>query len=845
MDVVSKGIDGLFTEPPASALETVLVSIGALLRDDPARLSEVEDALTRAHRDVHLDLQSHQNALIAILSLPEMQNHAKVVDTWTHLALKPLLKDTRVESTTLTKAKELAISVLVDPDIAQHVIQYRKHILQLYLMDAPSDMQSDDALDMAQLEDSERDSKRFFKDNLADIIIKFALQSPQEFCGAVNRAFDLPQSRLELLVLLRSVVAHDDFDFPAFLQSDLFSKILLSLSVDKSAFVMTLGVSVLVMSLPYFAVRAPNDLAARLPELLVMLARVLASNALQRPPAHEILSKGLVESGDPDDEGIMDDGGSPELSRHIQCSDLEVRPELQWSRLERTPLPLSSGLSSADHLFGYLYGLFPCNTVIFIRHPFQYIEDHQISCPFVVGWEKTIDEGQMRSRAMLLSRTLALSPWALMYDRDAELRDHSRWNGMQPCDVSTNESALPAQPLAAISSESASLHQGELSINSSQGSGRSRVSVRDMIATTIALKAGGNIEVLDAPSHWVPDSALIQAVDADSPPPSAPSTDSVDIPVMITSFREKALEAVGILQRECVLLRNALNYQLVINRLLLQNVSKLQQERSATSRRDVELQQLRKERKVRRTEIDKLTKQLNAEQLRVAQLQRNLTTEAADHVKARKDARAREKKWDEETNELRVARDQLDQSLAAHSVRLRDVTKQLFAEETKLKESQHKIDRLAQFEEQIERQKQQLQAWDRDVQLYKAQKLRIEDMVSGYEVMRERLKTYQGNNEALARENRDLETRLAQQERASRTVNHVVDPSRAALAHLQQNFIELQTELLQLKESYKRLRTHNQALRAKNEEYSAQMNLNNTPADDNVNNVTTTAESEA
>ena len=84
----------------------------------------------------------------------------------------------------------------------------------------------------------------------------------------------------------------------------------------------------------------------------------------------------------------------------------------------------------------------------------------------------------------------------------------------------------------------------------------------------------------------------------------------------------------------------------------------------------------RDERKERRTQVEKLTKQLNHEQLRVAQLHRNLNTEAADHVKARKDVRAREKRWDEETNGLRATNVRLEAALSAQGVRLSEVDKQ-------------------------------------------------------------------------------------------------------------------------------------------------------------------------
>lgn len=179
MDGLADEINGLFSDPQTSVLDTVLVRIGTLLRDDPERRADVETVLTDAHRNMHPGVQTHQSAFIALLALDEMRNVSKTVDTWTDLALRPVLKDTRVEPGTLAKAKALIVAALVNVEDEQHAGDYRRRIMQLYLLDAPSETLVTDSLDMAELEDIERSKRVFFKDNLTEVLVDFALQRPQ------------------------------------------------------------------------------------------------------------------------------------------------------------------------------------------------------------------------------------------------------------------------------------------------------------------------------------------------------------------------------------------------------------------------------------------------------------------------------------------------------------------------------------------------------------------------------------------------------------------------------------------------------------------------------------------
>jgi hypothetical protein len=212
-----------------------------------------------------------------------------------------------------------------------------------------------------------------------------------------------------------------------------------------------------------------------------------------------------------------------------------------------------------------------------------------------------------------LSRALALSPWALSHDQQTELEDHARFINLKPFEIVAQVIALDVsrsapsvgQPVNHTIQGSTSNNRlepaaetrsmGEDTASSSQ---RSRVSVREMIATTIALKSGADLEIVDPPGHWLPEPTLLTA-DVTSPPSSVPLVETLAIPTAPSDagegLRAKALQAVAILQRESLLLRNELNYQLWLKRGLLQNVARLQQERVAAFKSDLEMQHLVRE----------------------------------------------------------------------------------------------------------------------------------------------------------------------------------------------------------------------------------------------------------
>ena len=155
-----------------------------------------------------------------------------------------------------------------------------------------------------------------------------------------------------------------------------------SLFFDYSSTVCTIGISLVVKLLPFFAAYAREDLKNMLPTLLAILARLMCWK--ERPP---------IKGRDPNDVDV-------EFERELENEAnraFSISPQIKWERLEMTfnlnPHPPSP---SPRPLFTVLYYLYPANLLIFLRTPVKYLTTSGVDCPYHEPWEQTLDQDQIR-----------------------------------------------------------------------------------------------------------------------------------------------------------------------------------------------------------------------------------------------------------------------------------------------------------------------------------------------------------------------------------------------------------------------------------------------------------------
>lgn len=117
--------------------------------------------------------------LAVLYSLREALAPSSIVSLWFYLAMRPALRNSRLDKTTHDYVKDLVVMTIQSADEESRSSEIQKRIMDLYLLDAPSEHSAVDALEDADLDPEERERRRVWKENLQDILITDGLKRPR------------------------------------------------------------------------------------------------------------------------------------------------------------------------------------------------------------------------------------------------------------------------------------------------------------------------------------------------------------------------------------------------------------------------------------------------------------------------------------------------------------------------------------------------------------------------------------------------------------------------------------------------------------------------------------------
>ena len=174
--------------------------------------------------------------------------------------------------------------------------------------------------------------------------------------------------------------------------------LLYSLLFDISSTACNIGLKVLTKLLPIFAVHACEHLKELLPQLLLILARVISWRT--PPPSGDPFLPSVEGLGLAPDilKAVTDEESAPEIVQTEFRDPFQIRPDIEWQRLDIV-FTLSPFPPPPQQYFAFLYYLFPCNVVRFLRLPVGYLSEVNADNPYGVSWDVALDEGLIRSKA--------------------------------------------------------------------------------------------------------------------------------------------------------------------------------------------------------------------------------------------------------------------------------------------------------------------------------------------------------------------------------------------------------------------------------------------------------------
>jgi hypothetical protein len=154
----------------------------AASEDPSALLYACDDELQTIHGDdVDHESGEHMRIFLTVLGhLVPVLPTTSVISTWWDLLLRPALRGSKLPHTALAYAKDLTLAALEKPDDPNPEKQndFRRRILDLYLLDALNDASGEDMMEWAELPAEERERRAAWKANLEDVLVKFGVQRP-------------------------------------------------------------------------------------------------------------------------------------------------------------------------------------------------------------------------------------------------------------------------------------------------------------------------------------------------------------------------------------------------------------------------------------------------------------------------------------------------------------------------------------------------------------------------------------------------------------------------------------------------------------------------------------------
>lgn len=297
---------------------------------------------------------------------------------------------------------------------------------------------------------------------------------------------------------------------------------------------------------------------------------------------------------------------------------------------------VSSRPPDPKHYFTFLYGVYPCNVIHFIRHPERYLAANPCESPYELPWDEIIDEDELKSRSRVLLRAHTVHPWIINQNAEEELANPAPdWPSDVPTMVATFM-LLDIRNATAVWSQSSSdrresflrnvqtaediwneggeiLEEGaDVKIWPSESLRRkthTAISVQQLVDMHLALKSGFPLEITSksaqgasttpragSPSRILP--TFETAADTLSEQLSEERTGGSGSPMSQapTSSPHNAGklkdDAITLLQRDNLLLMNELNFELFLRRQHLAQVAALHTENINSRKSEMDRQRM-------------------------------------------------------------------------------------------------------------------------------------------------------------------------------------------------------------------------------------------------------------
>ncbi|KAI8600596.1 Hamartin protein-domain-containing protein [Dissophora ornata] len=317
--------------------------------------------------------------------------------------------------------------------------------------------------------------------NLESILFAYGggIGRVKDFFSCLYTYFVGARYRPEILGLLCQFIRRQRVHLHQILATPLFDSLLLSLKYDTSPLIVSLGLMTLIMLMP----RIPAALNDRLPDLFLILSRILCwprsrhqVMAVTDQEGANLTGQTIKSFDEFEGEGVRTNTSSDSThnnkstesgqpSTDIEFEDVPLYSHgIRWRRYgPAKPGGTSEGAPDPTAIFSSLYGLFPCNLLKFLHSPRAYMKqvltpagspkqssgsqvgeddsagnttDGGVMSPKdSTGIALYIDEDLLKSRVQTLLKRHSLHPDLLTLTPEQEVVNKARWQKLEPMEI--------------------------------------------------------------------------------------------------------------------------------------------------------------------------------------------------------------------------------------------------------------------------------------------------------------------------------------------------------------------------------------------------------------------------
>lgn len=143
---------------------------------------QLEEELQAIHHQSSLNVRETEVFLAVLYHLSPIWPVVSIISSWFDLLLRPALREPRLSTPAVNYAKDLVVGALSSSTYEEgeegKVKDFRRRLMDLYLLDAFNEGSGEDVMESALLSEEEKEGRRCWKANLEDVLLRFGGQRP-------------------------------------------------------------------------------------------------------------------------------------------------------------------------------------------------------------------------------------------------------------------------------------------------------------------------------------------------------------------------------------------------------------------------------------------------------------------------------------------------------------------------------------------------------------------------------------------------------------------------------------------------------------------------------------------